>query len=49
MFYKQYLKTIWKLNMTIDDEIRVEKLQFDINWEAAKITASSSEKIDKHE
>ena len=35
--------------MTIDDKIRDEKLQHDINREAAKISALSSEKIDKYE
>ena len=35
--------------MTIDDNIRNEKLQYDINREAAKISASSSGKIDKYE
>ena len=35
--------------MTIDDTIRDEKLQYDINREAAKISALSSEKIDKYE
>ena len=35
--------------MTIDDKIRDEKLQYDINREEAKISASSSEKIDKYE
>ena len=35
--------------MTIDDEIRDEKLQYDINREAAKISALSSRKIDKYE
>ena len=34
--------------MTIDDKIRIEKLQYDINREAAKISALSSGKIDKH-
>ena len=33
--------------MTIDVKIRDEKLQYDINREAAKISALSSEKIDK--
>ena len=32
--------------MTIDDKIRGEKLQYDINREAAKISALSSGKID---
>ena len=35
--------------MTIDDKIRDEKLQFDINREVAKISALSSGKIDKYE
>ena len=35
--------------MTIDDKIRDEKLQYDINREAAKISALSSGKIDKYE
>ena len=34
--------------MTIDDEIRDEKLQYDINREAAKISALSSSKINKY-
>ena len=35
--------------MTIDDKIKYEKLQYDINREAAKISALSSGKIDKYE
>ena len=35
--------------MTIEDQIRDEKLQCDINREAAKISALSSGKIDKYE
>ena len=35
--------------MTIDDEIRDEKLQYDINRETGKISALSSEKNDKCE
>ena len=35
--------------MTIDDKIRDEKLQYDINREAPKISALSSGKIDKYE
>ena len=35
--------------MTIDDKIGDEKLQHDINREAAKILALSSRKIDKYE
>ena len=35
--------------MTIEDEIKNEKLKYDINREAAKISALSSGKIDKYE
>ena len=35
--------------MAIDDKIRDEKLQYDINRGAAKISALSSGKIDKYE
>ena len=35
--------------MTIDDKIRDEKLQYNINTEAAKISALLSGKIDKYE
>ena len=35
--------------MTIEDQIRDEKLQYDINREAAKISAVSSGKIDEYE
>ena len=35
--------------MTIDDQIRDEKLQNDIKREAAKISVLSSDKIDKYE
>ena len=35
--------------MTIDDKIRDEKLQYDINREVAKISALSSWSIDKYE
>ena len=35
--------------MTIDDKIRDEKMQYDINREAVKILAFSSGKIDKYE
>ena len=34
--------------MTIEDQIRDEKLQYGINREPAKILASSSDKIDKY-
>ena len=35
--------------MTIDDQIRDEKLRYDINREAAEISVLSSGKIDKYE
>ena len=35
--------------MTIDNKIRDEKLQYDINREAAKISAQAFEKIDEYE
>ena len=35
--------------MTIDDQIRDKKLQYDINREAAKISALSSNKLNKYE
>ena len=35
--------------MTIDDQIKYEKLQYDVNREAAKISALSSGKFDKYE
>ena len=35
--------------MTIEDQIRDGKLQYDINREAAKISALSSRKIDNYE
>ena len=38
-----------KNNHAIDDRIKDEKLQYDINREAAKISALSSGKIDKYE
>ena len=35
--------------MTIEDQIKDEKLQYDINREAVKISALSTGKIDKYE
>ena len=35
--------------MTVEDKIRDEKLQYNIKREASKISALSSEKIDKYE
>ena len=48
-FKKNLLKRIWKLIMTIDDKIRDEKLQYDINRDAANVSTLSSGKIDKYE
>ena len=47
-FKKSLLKRIKKLIM-INDEIRNEKLQHDIDKEAAKTLALSSGKIDKYD
>ena len=35
--------------MKTDDKIRDEKLKYDVNREAAKLSALSSNKIDKYE
>ena len=35
--------------MTIDDQIREEKLQYDINREEARVSALSSNKFNKYE
>ena len=35
--------------MTIDDQIKGERIQYDIYGEAAKISALSSSKINKYE
>ena len=35
--------------MTIDDQTKDEKLQYDINWEATKISALLSGKSNKYE
>ena len=47
-FRKNLSERIKKLITTIDDKIRNEKLQYDINREAAKILVLSSGKIDKY-
>ena len=47
-FRKNLFKRIYILIMTIDDKIRNEKLQYDINREAGKISALSSGKINKY-
>ena len=48
-FRKKLLERMQKLIMTTNYEIRDEKLCYDINREAAKISALSSRKIDKYE
>ena len=48
-FRKNLLERKSKIVMAIDDKIRDEKLPYDINWEAAKISALSTRKIDKYE
>ena len=46
---KNLLKIMSKIVMAIDDNIRDEKLQYNINREAAKISALSTGKIAKYE
>ena len=48
-FRYNLLENIWKFIIIIDDKIRYEKLQFDINREAANIYRLSSGKINKYE
>ena len=48
-FRKNLLKEIYNKIMTIDDQIKDEKIQHDINRKAAKISALSSGKIGKCE
>ena len=48
-FSKNLLKLIQKKTMTIDGQIKVEKIQYNINREAAKISALLSGKINKYE
>ena len=48
-FRKNLLEIIQKLIMKIDDKIKDEKLQYDSNREAAKISALSSGKTEKYE
>ena len=47
--YIIYNNIIYNITITIEDQIKDEKLQYDINREAAKISALSSGKIDKYE
>ena len=49
LFIRGRKLNIYNKTMTIEDQIKVEKLQYDINREAAKISALSSGKIDKYE
>ena len=48
-FSVNLLERIQELIMTTDDKIKDEKLQYDINRQAAKISALSSGKTDKYE
>ena len=48
-FRKNLLEGIQKLIMTIDGKFKDEKLQYNINREAARISAFSSGKIEKYE
>ena len=48
-FRHNFLERIWKQVMMIEDKIRDEKLHYNINREAAKISALSLHKIDKYE
>ena len=47
-FTENLLERIQNLIITVDDRIKDEKLQYEINREAAKISALSSGKIDKY-
>ena len=48
-FRKNHLEKIQKLILTLDDKIRDERLQYNINKEPAKISALSSGEIHKYE
>ena len=48
-FRKNLLERIEKLIIAVDGKIRDEKLQYNVDREAAKISALSSSKIDKYE
>ena len=48
-FRKSLLQRIQKLIMTLDEKIRDEELQYDINRETGKRSALSSGYIDKYE
>ena len=46
---ESFIKRIYKLIMTIDDNIRNEKLQYNINREVAKLLALTLGKNDKYD
>ena len=48
-FRKNHLEWMYDKTITIDDQIKDENIQYEINREAAKISALSSGKINKHE
>ena len=48
-FRQNVLEAIFKLVITTDDKIRDEKLQCDINREAAEISVLLSGKVNKNE
>ena len=48
-FTHNLLERIWKLMMATDVKIKDEKLQYDANRQAAKISALSSGTIDEYE
>ena len=48
-FRKIFLKYVYNIIITINNQIRDKKLQYDINREAAKISVLSSGKINKYE
>ena len=48
-FRKNILERIWKLITTIDDQIRDEKQQYDMERQAGKISALSSRSNDQYE
>ena len=48
-FRRNLLERIYKLILTTDDKIRDETFQYDINREAAKLSALSSGKFDTYE
>ena len=49
MFQKKSLLKIQQITMTIEERIRDEKVKYGFNREAAKMSALSSDKMDKYE